>query len=256
MHVRDDDRIHPDEETLTLHGLGADDGPERARVRRHLAVCADCREQLEEIRATLALVAAAPAPPAPDGFERVMWARVSARLQPALRPPGWRAWFSLPRLALAGGAVALVLVAFVAGRWSQPSREQAPAELLATLSPEMVIRMATEDHLERAQMVLAEVLHAEADDAALDAERTRAADLIAANRLIRQSMPGSPEAASDVLDDLERVLVEFVNRGDGWSPEELASFKARLDAADILFRLRVVSAELRQRSARPAPPVT
>jgi hypothetical protein len=159
-------------------------------------------------------------------------------------------------LAIAAGAVVLVAAAFVAGRWSRPLADPPPAEVLVTLSPETARRLATEDHLERAQMVLAEVLHADAGDPDLEAERARAADLVAANRLIRLSNAGPPDAAADVLDDLERILVEFVNRADGWSPEELASFKSRLDEGGLLFRLRVVSAEMRRRPERPAPPIT
>ena len=251
----DQERTHPGEETLILHGLGDDAGPEADEVRRHLAGCAGCREQLEEIRATLSMVTAAETPAAPEGFERVMWARVSARLE-APPAPRWWAWLTMPRMAMAGGAVALVLAAFVAGRWSRPPEAPAPTELLVTLSPETVRRLATEDHFERAQMVLVEVLHADVNGPDLEAERARAADLVAANRLIRQSIAGTPDAAADVLDDLERLLVEFVNRADGWSPDELESFKARLDAGDILFRLRVLSAEMRQRGGRRAPPVT
>jgi hypothetical protein len=104
-------------------------------------------------------------------------------------------------------------------------------------------------------MVLVEVLHAGADHPDLASERERAADLVAANRLIRQSLAGSRDTTADVLDDLERLLVEFVNRADGWSPDELEAFKARLDTGGILFRLRVISAEMRQRAER-RPPIT
>ena len=81
-----------------------------------------------------------------------------------------------------------------------------------------------------------------------------AADLVAASRLIRQSVSRAGDAAmADVLDDLERVLVEIANRADSWSPDELEAFKARLDAGGMLFRLRVVNAEMRQRSERRPP---
>jgi hypothetical protein len=58
---------------------------------------------------------------------------------------------------------------------------------------------------------------------------------------------------SALLEDLERVLLEIANRADGWSGAELAAFKARIDAGDMLFRLRVISAEMRQRGQRRAP---
>lgn len=247
---------HLGEDALTLFCLGDDDAVGREVARRHLAGCEVCRDELEQIREALDLVADAGLPEAPAGFERVMWARVSARLD-ASRPAGWRAWFTPSRLAFAGGALTLVLVAFVGGRWSRPPAAPAPAELLVTLSPETARQLVAEDHFELAQMVLSEVLYSEGSGADLEAERARAADLVAANRLIRQSMSAAtPDAMADVLDDLERILIEFVNRADGWSPDEQQAFKARLAAGDILFRLRVVSAEMRQRTDRRQPPLT
>jgi hypothetical protein len=197
------------------------------------------------------------APPAPpEGFERVMWARVSARLD-APRASAWTAWFTWPRMAMAGGALAVVIAAFVAGRWTREPATVPPVEVLVKLAPETALLLATSDLLERAQMTLAEVLHADAGDSALAAERARAADLVAASRLIRQSVSQAGDIGmADVLEDLERVLVEFANRADGWSPDELEAFKARLDEGGMLFRLRVVSAEMRERRERRAPPTT
>jgi hypothetical protein len=252
---REPDVRHLAEDALILHHFGEDADAERGAARRHLASCAACREELEQIRETLEMVAAAGSPPAPEGFERVMWARVNAELD-ARRHTGWRTWFTMPRLAVAGGALVLLIAAFGAGRWSRPPETPRPTELLMTLSPETARQLATEDHLQRAQMVLVEVLHADAGDPDLAGERARAADLVAASRLIRQSLAGSRDTTADVLDDLERVLVEFVNRADGWSAGELEAFKARLDGGGILFRLRVVSAEMRQRAERRAPPIT
>lgn len=248
------ERHHLDEEALIRYQLGDDEGREAARA--HLAGCAACREALEQIGDTLAMVQAAPLVEPPDGFERVMWARVSARLEAAPRTGGWASWFTWPRLAMAGGALAVVTAAFVAGRWTSEPAPGAPVEVLVRLAPETAVQLATSDHLDRAQMILAEVLHAEAGDAALVAEQARAADLVAASRLIRQSVSQSGDLGmADVLEDLERVLVEIANRADGWSPDELDAFKARLDERGMLFRLKVVSAEMRQRQER-RPPTT
>jgi Putative zinc-finger len=246
---------HLDEEALVLHYFGEDQGATREAVERHLATCEACRDELEQIGNALAMVSASASPEAPDGFERVMWARVSGQLE-APRSAGWRAWFTRTRLAMAGAAVALVAVAFVAGRWTREPQATPPVEVLVTLAPETALVLATGDYLERAQMTLAEVLHADADGRGLAAEGERAADLVAASRLIRQSVSRAGDAAmADVLDDLERVLVEIANRADSWSPDELEAFKARLDAGGMLFRLRVVNAEMRQRSER-RPPIT
>jgi hypothetical protein len=243
---------HLDEEALILHYLGDDEGTLRKETRRHLAVCERCRDELEQIGDTLALVSAAEPPAPPEGFERVMWARVSGRLASS-RPAGWRGWLTIPRIAMASAAMTLLLAAFVAGRFTGEPVSAPPAATLGTLSAETAIRLATEDHLDRAEVMLVEVLHADADRPVLQAERTRAADLVAASRLLRQSMAGTGDASmAAVLEELERVLVEFSNRADGWSAAELDAFKARLDEGGVLFRLRVVSAEMR-RGQRRAP---
>jgi len=244
---------HLDEEALVLHYFGEDKGATREAAERHLATCEACRDELDQIGNALAMVSASAPPEAPDGFERVMWARVSGQLE-AQRSTGWHAWFTRARLAMAGAAVALVAAAFVAGRWTREPQATLPVGVLVTLAPETALVLATGDYLERAQMTLAEVLHADADGRGLAAEGERAADLVAASRLIRQSVSRAGDTAmSDVLDDLERVLVEIANRADSWSPDELEAFKARLDAGGMLFRLRVVNAEMRQRSERRPP---
>ena len=256
MHMsRESDSTHVGEEALVLYYFGEDEKADRDRTHRHLAGCDACREELDQIRDTLEMVATAPLVEPPEGFERVMWARVSP-LVATPQPAGWRAWFTVPRLAFAGGVLALIVAAFVGGRWSRQPEESRPIELLMTLSPDTARQLATEDHLERAQMVLLDVLHADAGDPDLASERERAADLVAANRLIRQSRGGSRDSTADVLDELERMLVEFVNRADGWSPSELEAFKARLDTGGMLFRLRVISAEMRQRDERRGAPIT
>ncbi|MEZ5288097.1 MAG: hypothetical protein R2712_25535, partial [Vicinamibacterales bacterium] len=110
---------HPTDDDLVLHYYAEDEGADRVRVASHLASCADCRSSFEQLGEVLALVSQHADEPAPEGFERVMWARVGPAVE-AGAAGGWRRWFPVPRLALAGGVLALVLAAFVAGRWSTP----------------------------------------------------------------------------------------------------------------------------------------
>ena len=92
---------HLDEEALVLHYFGEDKGATREAAERHLATCEACRDELEQIGNALAMVSASAPPEAPDGFERVMWARVSGQLE-AARSTGWHAWFTRARLAHGG----------------------------------------------------------------------------------------------------------------------------------------------------------
>ena len=68
-----------------------------------------------------------------------------------------------PQWALAGGVAALVLVAFLAGRFSTtcvpPSARRSPAATDDVA--ERVLVVAVVDHLDRSQMVLLELLNAD-----------------------------------------------------------------------------------------------
>jgi hypothetical protein len=251
------DAVHLSEEALVLHYYSEETPQERASAVRHLAACEPCRAELARLSQVLGLVSAHDYEPAPEGFERVMWARVEQKLSESRRA-GWRTWFAPRRLALAGAAAAIVLAAFVAGRWSGAPAVQVPGttETVASGVPERVLLVAVGDHLERSQMVIVELLNQDPGTLILPTgERDRAADLVADNRLFRQSADEAGEAAlSGVLDDLERVLIEIANGGDETTAEELQRLRTRIESRGILFRMRVMTSEMRDRQERRRVP--
>ena len=250
---------HLSEEDLVLAQYRELPAAEQAQAEAHLADCEACRDARERLVETLGLVDAAPAAEAPPGFERVMWARVQARLDDARQPRGW----FLPRWVWAGsGIAALALVAFLAGRWSgaptpAPSVAGAPGAVTGAAGgdsvPDRVLLVAAGDHFDRTQMVLAELVNADPAQAGiLDSERARAADLVSTNRVIRQSAEAAgDQVMADLLDDLERVLLEVANGGGEDTAAELELLRARIESRGILFRLRVISSDVRQREAPP-----
>ena len=79
-------------------------------------------------------------------------------------------------------------------------------------------------------------------------ERDRATDLVAANRLYRQSAAASGEAGViELLDQLEEMLVELAASPDKLSSEELDSVRKRIDSNGLLFKVRVLSSTVRER---------
>ena len=246
-------RDHLTDDDLVLHFYGELPRADEARVTEHLAACDACRAADAKLRGVLRLTDAVPDVEVRPGFERDVW----ARLEPHLDAPrlGWRARFSAPRWAWAGGLAALVVAAFVAGRFSGPATSPArpdqpvPPALQAEVAPGRVLRAAVGDHLDRSQMVLVELLNSDAthpDRRA--AEQARAADLVATSRLYRQSAEYAGDAATaDILDDLERVLLEIANAPADATSKELTDLKARIAAQDLLFRVRVTASEMRQR---------
>ena len=244
---------HLSEEELILHYYGEHDRAEDARVEAHLAACHDCQGANERLRRVMTLVDSAAPVEARPGFERDVW----ARLEPQLDTPsfGWRKLFWFPQWALAGGVAALVMAAFVAGRFSTGDvttvrPPSAPVIADAQADPERVLHAAVGDHLDRTQLMLFELVNSDVDQPdMLAAEQGRAADLVAANRLIRQSAEQSGDSGvADVLDDLERVLLEIANAPAGAASNELSDLKSRIAAQDLLFRVRVISSEMRQRT--------
>lgn len=242
---------HLTHDELVLHHFNEDDGQARAHVEAHLRTCEACRNERECLAELLALVEAHADVAAPPGFERVMWARLEPHIAAPPAVPWWqRPWSLWPAVP---AAAVLVLLAFVAGRWTGgPAAPDAPpAQHVEVAATDRVLVDAAGEHLERTQAVLVELLNTEMSGPLPDAERARAADLLAASRLIRQSADKSGESAlADVLDELERVLLAMANDGDGWSRGDRDVLKARIESRDLLFRTRVLGSEMRARVAR------
>ncbi len=242
---------HLTEQELILHGCGEIDRADQARVEDHLTGCADCQAAVAQLDGLLRLVETAPPPEPGPGFERDVWARLEPQLHSATA--GWRTWLAPPRWAIAGGVTALLILAFVAGRFSGDLTAPAPgAASQAAVSSARVLQAAVGDHLDRSQMMLVELVNTEGDsEAAAITEQSRAADLVSANRLFRQSAEQSGDAAiADLLDDLERVLLEVANAPGDVTTGERADLKSRIQAEDLLFRVRVIASEMRRPTGR------
>jgi hypothetical protein len=240
---------HLSEDDLILHSYGEIDRADAARVDQHLASCETCQQAKEKLVRVLAMVDTAAPVEAPDGFERIAW----ARLEPALdrnTTSGWRSLLWLPQWALAGGVAALLVAAFWAGRISTVAPSSTPAgALVAEVEPERALQSAVGEHLDRTQMMLVELVNAETDHSdVLASEQARAADLVAANRVIRQSALQSGDGQIvDILEDLERVLLEIANAPTDASSKQVTDLQSRITSEDLLFRLRVIASEMRQR---------
>ena len=94
-------------------------------------------------------------------------------------------------------------------------------------------------------------------------EQQWADDLIAANRLYRQDAMDANEASvANVLDELERALLDVVHEPSD-AAADLDQIRRRIDSAALLFKVRVLGNELRQRelgpdeaSANPTTPIS
>jgi len=243
LHLTDDD--------LVLHYYGEMARADEARAESHLDACHACRENYARLQRVMAFVDSAPAVDAPEGFERFVW----ARLEPALGS-GQRGWIrsvllSPVYLAFAAGVLLLVGAAFTAGRLLPKTAANPAVATKATDSVrERILLVDLSEHLDRTQMVLVELVSAGDDKGPVDIsnERARAEQLVAANRLYRQTAASTGDAVmASVLDDLERVLVDVAASPSTMSQEELDSVRRRIESKELLFKVRVVSSQVRER---------
>ena len=258
---------HYTEEDLILYYYG-----ERPRgssavgeIVQHLDTCAQCAAVYRGLAATLKAIETPEAPERGDQYGLEVWQRIRHQL-PEQEMPWWSAWFRADRLAFAGAVAVLVLAAFVAGRWWSAGSVPAP-QVAAVATPakpqtapaedsrERILLTSVADHLDRSARVLTDIMNARAG-VDISAEQRWAEDLVAASRLYRQDAADAGEhSVAVVLDELERSLVEIVHTPSRANAARLDEIRRRIDAASLLFKVRVLGDELRQReqpgAARP-----
>ena len=167
--------------------------------------------------------------------------------------------FRAPRFLAPAGAVALVAVlvvgAFFAGRfWPARPRtvQQVVLQPVSAQSRDQILLVAVGDHLERSQMVLVELVNTRPQRMVdISAERERAEDLVAANRLYRLTAERAGEAGvANLLDELERTLIEIAHSPSKLSSPEFENLRHRVEAQGILFKVRVVDSQVHERERK------
>jgi hypothetical protein len=236
---------HLTEEQLILHYYG--ESEDSLAAEQHLEACRQCQEQYAGLQRVLNTVDSLPIPERGPEYGAAVWGRIEGRLA------GGRWWGGLVpqwRWAAAAAAVAVLIVAaFLAGRYTPPLHP-GRTQLADGKVRERVLLVAVGDYLERSQMVLVELANARgAGPLDISAEQERARDLVSETRLYRQTAAST--GASDVaaiLDELERVLVDIARGPSELSSAQVEQWRDRLDAAGILFKIRVVNSNVNSRS--------
>ncbi len=238
MHLTDDE--------LVLHYYGEMSDAAEARACAHLDGCTTCRENLAALQRVMAAIDTAPMPEPDAWFEQRTWARLAPAIAAPVRAQhGWQ----LPWRALAWGAAAalVVIAAFIAGQFTSPPT--APVQQVSTQEPvrERVLLVDLGDHLDRTEAALVEFVSGA--DGQLASGRARVEDLVAANRLYRRTAVVSGEqAVADVLDELERVLIEIAGSAPTASTSDLDAVRRRIDTRGLLFKVRVMREGLQERT--------
>ena len=272
---------HITEEQLVAYALDDAEAGTLAAVEAHVDACAACRMSLDEIRATLDAAAGLDIPHRDDDYGAKVWDAIESRLSesshlstparqhstaapqhstPARRHPGTPAHLLMrpgPWLA-AAAAVLLTVGAYWLGRHDAGIGGAPPAPTIAKGTPEpslgiqatreRVVLAALGEHLDRTERTLVELVNSQPGRRVdISAEQAWARDLLEANRLYRQAAGRQSPALSQVLDDLEPVLLEIANSPSQLTSDEFETLRDRIEARSLVFKVRVTGADIRAR---------
>ena len=249
---------HYTEDDLILYYY--EERPRAGDIQVHLDSCDQCATAYRNLSATLRLIETPAAPERGDQYGLEVWQRIRHQL-PEQELSWWSAWFRADRLALAGAFVVIVLAAFVTGLWwSSGTKSAATARIAPKTSAkasgddgrQRILLTTVADHLDRSERVLTDIMNTPAGHD-ISLEQEWAEDLVSASRLYRQDATDAGEhSVALVLDDLERSLLEIVHSPSKATAANLDQLRRRIDAASLLFKVRVLGDELRQRERQDA----
>ena len=251
---------HMTEERLVAHHYGDESARERAQSEKHLGECAACDERFAGLSAFLAAVEAPEAPERGESYGAEVWGRLRGHLaeESKARP---REWFGfLPqRWALGGAFAALIVAAFLVGRFLQPGPPPIPPvqQQATERVRERILMVALSDHLEKSQMVLVELANAPTTGGPVDisGEQQRASDLVDASRLYRQTAQQVGDVGTArVLDELERTLLGIALSPAQLDHADLKRIQQRIEAQGLIFKVRVIGSKAqRERGPQKRP---
>ena len=249
--------LNHDEFVLSYYGEPAL-GDDR---REHLAQCAECRAGLVSLSLFLDRVTPAEAPEPGQDYEARTWDRLQWRLRGERRKrTSWMKW---------AAAAAMLVIAFGAGllinrRGAVETTQVATTTQPATTKPawatqqqasrDRVLLVVVGEHMSQSERVLVELTNLDAKgEVDITAERDRAQDLLASNRLYRSSaVERGEESVATLLDELEPVLLQLAHAPDQVSPDELRAMQKRVEAKGLVFKLRVVRADVHRDAGTPS----
>jgi len=250
---------HLDQEEFILSYYGE---PQLGAERRgHLERCQECIAELTALAAVLDRVTPVEAPEPGDDYE----ARVWDRLQWRLRGEKKRERFTwVKALAVA----ATVIVAFLGGvLWKSSSRQTGETIATTTTSPvstkpaddskTRILLVVVGEHFDQSERMLVELTNLTPKgntDGTTDitATRERAEELIDSNRLYRRTaLDRGEDDVATLLDELEPVLMQIAHAPSQVSEEELRAMQKRVETKGLVFKLRVVRADVKRTAGTP-----
>ena len=239
---------------------------ESAAYREHLAGCDECQAELGRVAAVLDRVSTLEVPEPDADYESRVWQRLSWRLRgekKRVQRAQWTKWLA---------AAAVFALAFFAGlQWNRWSRGNEPAPQIASgktvpaattvastqKQRDRILLVVVSDHFDQSERILIELSNLNPEEGMdISAERERAETLLASNRLYRRTAEDrGQETVATLLDELEPVLLQIAHTPSQASAEELRAIQKRVEAKGLVFKLRVVRANVTPRANTQQPNV-
>ena len=236
---------HLSQDDLILHYYSESD----VEISRHIAECAECHKNFEQLSLTLSAIVLPEPPLRGEDYSAEVWSRIRPKLKERKTAI---AWWAIPRRWAAVAAFAvLIAVAFVAGRYTNRPPAGPPLEATNNAQlPQKVLVVALGDYLDRSEMLLVEVAHAKGPgDLDLNTQRHYASELVATNRLYRQTAQRVGDADTDaLLDQLERVLLQVEHTPQGATASDIQQLRQEIESGGVLFKVRVAQVHMKARA--------
>jgi hypothetical protein len=216
---------------------------------RHLKACPVCAKRYAELCRDLDGVATTTPPARGEDYVEQIWQSIGASLP--VYEKAKSSWLRFYRpLGWAAACVLLVAVAFVAGRRWERKQTSSVAVAVDPQARQRVVIVVLGDHLDRSERLLVQLNHANGNDLPDLPLRSEARELLASNRLVRQSaMQAGDLNVEGSLDRLERLLMELANEPDKLTEADLNRLRQEMNTDGLLFDIRV----LRSRVHSPGP---
>lgn len=222
--------------------------------RDHLDSCHECRAELSRLARVLDQVTPVEVPEPAGDYEARVWDRVSWRLRGERKRTSreWTKWVA---------AAAMLALAFIGGLlWNrrytgpvqianQPSTATAAQPVAASTQQQRdrILLVVVGDHLDDSERMLIELTNLTAKtDVDVTTEQQRAEELLVSNRLYRRTaLDRGEDRVATLLDELEPVLMQIAHGPTQMTPEELRKVQKRVETKELVFKLRVLRADVR-----------